>query len=169
MDSNINNASMINFSDTGNFIMLCGIPGSGKTTFARQFVEEHDNWIRIAPDDIRKSVTGDPMNMSRDNEVFSIVYDTIREELEGGSNVIYDATNCNGRYRKNIAKFVASIDNVDLIACFIMSTPLWDCFNNNANRNDDRIVSNEVIENMYTNFRMHAPSIQEGFDIIVQI
>lgn len=34
-------------------IILQGIPGSGKTTYARQFCKDHDNYVRVNRDDIR--------------------------------------------------------------------------------------------------------------------
>lgn len=159
----------INFAESGNFVMLCGIPGSGKTTFARKFVDEHENWIRIAPDDIRKSITGAALNMSRDNEVFSVVYDSIRDELEGGSNVIYDATNCNAKYRRNMLKFVSNIYETQLIVGLVVNTPLRECFDNNSNRTDEQIVPDSVIENMYINLKNHTPSLSDGFDVMAYI
>ena len=149
-----------------NFVMLCGAPGSGKTTYANKVVKDDNSWVRVAPDDIRRLVTGSSMNMSKDKEVFGIVFDTIREELEAGSNVIYDATNCDFHYRKNMIRFVSDIDGVNIIMCLVSTSTIRDCFNNNDNRTDNQKVDDSVIERMYFNLRGHMPSLSEGFDII---
>lgn len=149
-----------------NFVMMCGAPGSGKTTFAKKYVDEYENWTRVAPDDIRRLTTGSAMDMSQDHEVFSIVYDTIRDELEHGANVIYDATNCNAHYRRGMIDFVRKIEQTNMIVCLVARTDIRTCFDRNESREDGCRVPDDVVERMYISLKNRMPSITEGFDVV---
>ena len=49
--------------------MLVGLPGSGKSTIARQLNDIYGTII-VSPDIIRKDLTGDMNDQSRNTEVF---------------------------------------------------------------------------------------------------
>ena len=162
----------------GNFIMLCGAPGSGKSEYAnkliREFIEtEHEfdiaSWAIIAPEKIREELTGAKNNQSRNKEVFDLVHSDIRHALEDGMNVIYDATNTNPKSRRKIMNTVSHSDHDGVSVCLIFKTSLIDCLRKNDERDEDRRVPEEVIERMYTKLKVNPPALFEGFDVIAYV
>ena len=77
-------------------LILCrGIQGSGKTTWARQWVEEDpENRVRINNDDIR-NMLGKYWVTSRENLVSSIKKNMAEEAINRGYNIVVDNMNLN--------------------------------------------------------------------------
>ncbi len=126
--------------------VLIGIPCSGKTTYARKYFKELDVEI-ISTDEIRKNLTGTyRFSTETNNLVFSIAKDRIKEELSSGLNVVFDATNTNKKYRKDIIKIGQKM-NSDIIA-LVFNTPLNTCLARNSLRGNERRVPEEIIIKM---------------------
>lgn len=76
-------------------LILQGIPGAGKTTWAREFIKNKGTeWVIVNRDSIRESL-GDYWVPKRESLVTSIENYTIEISLNKGYNVIVDATNLN--------------------------------------------------------------------------
>ena len=43
--------------------VLCGISGSGKSTYSTQFISTHKNWVRVNRDNIRHGLSGTKANL----------------------------------------------------------------------------------------------------------
>jgi predicted kinase len=83
------------------FIMLVGIPGSGKSTWIK--INSSGIFV-ICPDTIRKNLSGDISSQVDNSLVWSIAkYNTV-EHLKSNENVILDATNVNTTNRRNFMK-----------------------------------------------------------------
>lgn len=80
-------------------LILSGIPASGKSTFAKQFVKENDGWVRINKDDIRR-MFGEYWLPKRESLVESAEYSIAEEAAFFGWNIIVDDTNLNPKYIK---------------------------------------------------------------------
>lgn len=80
-------------------LILSGIPASGKSTFAKQFVKENDGWVRINKDDIRR-MFGEYWLPKRESLVESAEYSIAEEAAFYGWNIIIDDTNLNPKYIK---------------------------------------------------------------------
>ena len=80
-------------------LILSGIPASGKSTFAKQFVKENDGWIRINKDDIRR-MFGEYWLPKRESLVEAAEYSIAKEAIFFGWNIIVDDTNLNPKYIK---------------------------------------------------------------------
>lgn len=141
------------------FIMMVGLVGSGKSTYAKQLAEE-TNAIICSSDAIREELCGDENSQENNEEVFKILHSRIKENLKNGKNVVYDATNINSKRRR---AFLSELRNVPCVKkCVIMATPFDDCCEQNNLRN--RIVPYEVIERMYKNW--NTPYWFEGWNEI---
>lgn len=84
-----------------------GIPGSGKTTWARQWAaEDPGNRLRLNRDDIRLS-----LNLKHgDNEmrVTEVQHATLRSWLKAGIDVVVDDTNLVPKFAKELLKIATS-------------------------------------------------------------
>lgn len=76
-------------------IITKGLPGSGKSTWAKKFVIENPNFVRINRDDIRHML-GPYWIPQREKLVTDIERDSVESALGRGYSVIVDATNLRG-------------------------------------------------------------------------
>jgi predicted kinase len=141
------------------FIMLVGLPGSSKSTWAENHKEEL-NMIIHSSDAIREEF-GDVNDQSKNDLVFKTLHSRIKEDLLNGKNVCYDATNLNRRKRMHF--LCNELRNVPCKkVCVLFATPYEVCLKNNANR--ERKVPEDVIDRMYLNYE--SPWYTDGFNEI---
>ena len=140
-------------------ILLVGIPGSGKTTYATKYISEHKNTIHLSSDLIRKELWGDEATQGDNNEVFSLMQKRAIEALNNGQSVIYDATNIT---RKDRAYIISQCPKFAKIEAHIIWAPIETCIELDAARR--RTVGKEVIDRMLKRFQ--APFYDEGIDEI---
>lgn len=141
------------------FVMMVGLPASGKSTYAKELAEEMRAVI-CSSDAIRKELYGDENSQDNNEEVFKLLHSRIKECLKKGVNVIYDATNINSKRRR---AFLSELRNIPCTKrCVVMTTPFKECCERNDSR--DRVVPYEVIERMYKNW--NTPYWFEGWDEI---
>lgn len=50
--------------------IMCGLPRSGKTTWAKRL--EREGWVRICPDDIRRELHGRPFVKEAESRVWEV-------------------------------------------------------------------------------------------------
>lgn len=85
-------------------IVLRGLPGSGKTTWARQWVaEDPDNRVRVNRDDLRMMFYGKKVDLSQKQEtqISRAERALVREYLNRGLSVVLDAMNLHERGLKD--------------------------------------------------------------------
>ena len=138
------------------FYMNVGMPGSGKSHWAETHKDEL-NAVVHSSDSIREEL-GDVNDQSKNEEVFKILHQRIKDDLRAGKNVVYDATNLNRKRR--IAFLENELKDIPCEKiCILFATPYEICLSNNFAR--DRQVPEEVMERMYKNFE--TPWYSEGF------
>jgi predicted kinase len=140
-------------------IILCGIPGSGKTTYAKDYMERNSNTVHLSSDAIRKELYGDGNIQGNPADVFSLMQKRAVEALNNGHNVLYDATNVT---RKDRAGIIGVCPKFTKIECHIVWAPIEVCIERDSKR--ERTVGKEVIDRMLKRFQ--APYYDEGIDEI---
>ena len=80
--------------------MTVGIQGSGKSTWARNFIAQNPDVVYVNPDTIWTSI-GDITDRSLSSRVYHISRGQVEEALSNGKNVLVDATNTRRKYRKS--------------------------------------------------------------------
>ncbi len=139
------------------FTMLVGVPGSGKSTFAKSLVNE--NTKHFSSDAIREELWGDANCQDNPGEVFALMQKRTLEALRSGYDVIYDATNITRKSRWSIlSQLPAHITK----KCIIVWAPIQVCLERDLAR--ERTVGAAVIDKMLRRFE--APFYDEGFDTI---
>lgn len=143
--------------------ILMGTPGSGKSTWIRNHLDEHTVWI--SRDDVRFSmVAEDEEYFSKEKQVFKEFIRRIDNALENGYDVFADATHLNKASRNKLLRAVNHklALNVDVIW---IKTPLSECIYRNDNRKGTRsFVPRSVIRRMF--YQIEKPEFEEGFDTI---
>lgn len=141
------------------FTMLVGLPGAGKSTYAKE-LSERTGAIICSSDEMRKKLYGDENIQDNPNKVFSKLQKEVVENLKAGNSVIYDATNVSMKNRNGI---MSAIRNIDVFKqAMVIATPIDICIEQDEMR--DRHVGKDVIIKMIKKFQM--PILAEGFDDI---
>lgn len=142
-----------------NLILLVGIPGSGKTTYAEKYIEEHPDTVHLSSDKIREELWGNEATQGDNNEVFSLMQSRAIEALNNGQSVVYDATNVT---RKDRSYIITLCPKFAKIECHIIWAPIETCIERDAAR--ERTVGKAVIDKMLKRFQ--AVWFDEGIDEI---
>lgn len=140
-------------------IMLVGIPGVGKTTYATKYMKENPNTIHLSSDSIRKELWGDEAIQGDNNEIFSLMHDRAVEALNNGQNVIHDATNMTRKDRSYIIELCPKFVQIE---AHVVWAPIETCIERDAAR--ERTVGKAVIDKMLKRFQ--APYYDEGISEI---
>lgn len=140
-------------------VLIVGIPGSGKTTYAEKYIKEHSNTIHISSDRIRAELWGNEAIQGDNNEVFSLMQSRAIDALNNGRSVVYDATNVT---RKDRSYIISLCPKFAKIECHIIWAPIETCIERDSAR--ERTVGKEVIDRMLKRFQ--APYYDEGIDEI---
>lgn len=128
------------------FILLSAIPGSGKSTWANQYVEAHPEAKIVSSDEIRLRNYGRVDDFHHEKEVWQTFLDDIhRYGAEENATVIADSTNITNHYRKYYANEAREFDRKVLV-CF--DIPYAIVLQQNQRREKDRIVPEPVMERM---------------------
>lgn len=140
-----------------NFYMMVGLPGSGKSTYARENIE---GAVICSSDSIREELIGDINSQEKNEEVFRILHKRVKDTLKSGKSVVYDACNISSKRRK---AFLDELKNIDCYkVCYIMATPYDRCRGRNSAR--ERKIPEDVIRRMYTHW--NTPYYFEGWNSI---
>lgn len=145
--------------DRPRLILLVGIPGAGKTTYAKKCISPLEDSIHLSSDLIRAELYGDESIQGDPSEVFSLMQRRALEALNNGQHVIYDATNVT---RKDRACIISQCPKFAKIEAHIVWAPVETCIERDANR--ERTVGKAVIDKMLKRFQ--APYYDEGIDEI---
>ena len=145
------------------FIMMVGLPGSGKSTYAKTLTLDGKPYIIHSSDKLREELYGDAAIQGDNNKLFAELHKRIKEDLRYGENVVYDATNIK---KKNRIAFLREIEDVPCHKdCIVMATEYKACVYNNEHR--ERKVPPEVIRRMFLNYQ--PPHESEGFREIIYV
>ena len=140
------------------FIMLVGLPGSGKSTYAEELKKE--GYHIHSSDAIREELTGDVNTQDKNTEIFSILHSRIKGDLKNRKSCVYDATNMNMKRR---VAFLKELEKINCIKeCVLFLIPIEECKKRNSKRS--RKVPDEVIDKMVKQF--DVPMDYEGWDEI---
>ncbi len=85
--------------DSGDLVVVCGLPGVGKTTVAERVAEHVDARI-LRTDVIRKELFPEPTYAEEETEaVYAELLERARDRVAEGESVVLDATFADERFR----------------------------------------------------------------------
>ena len=138
--------------------IMVGLSGSGKSSIAKQIVEENQNTLIISLDSIHEELTGKVEDQTKNEEVFKIFYNRIRKNLENNTNVIADAINITMRSRRAIIENVKGIECHKIV--YLIPKPFEQCKIDNLNRQHP--IPEGILNEQLRKFQI--PFMEEGFD-----
>jgi predicted kinase len=146
--------------------MLIGIPGSGKSTYLRSI--SSDNVKIVCPDDIRRELTGDISDQSKNGEVWDKAKQDILNNISQGFYTILDATNVDtGRRREMLSMIRSEFPGIDTYARIFDADPEVSKQRIKKDLENEVVRSNvpdEVIDRMYKQYLDTLNNINsEGF------
>lgn len=143
-------------------IMMCGLPGSGKSTYAKDIytIPKIGKPIIHSSDALREEMFGDESTQGDNEKLFNELHRRIKDDLRNGRDVIYDATNIKKKKRIHFLKELSCIECEPI--CVVMAATYETCVENNLKR--EREVPEEVIARMRMNW--NPPHCNEGFSEI---
>lgn len=133
-------------------LILRGVPGCGKSTFAHQWLKEGERRARVNRDDIRMQFFGKEAGVDEDM-VTKIEHMQVDSLLKAGYSVVVDDTNIRFQYISAFVKIAAKHGVPVAVKQF--DVDLATAYARNANRaaSGGRDVPEHVIEKMYKSLK----------------
>ena len=143
-------------------VVMIGISGSGKSTFARGLKTSLGAEV-VSTDDIRLEITGDATDQTRNGEVFGIARKRIDDLLAQGKNAVIDATSLSQKDRR-LWIDIGKKHGAEVLA-YVVNRSVDVAKQQNLKRT--RQVPDWVIDKQKSKFQL--PTSAEGFDKIVNV
>ena len=129
-----------------------GLPGSGKSTWAKSEVEKSNcSIVRVNKDDLRAMLHAGKYSKGNENMVLEIRNDIILTALREGKHVIVDDTNFEPKHKEEItmlvAAFCAAHDMQIKVVEKVFDVPVEECIARDLKRQNS--VGEKVIRSMY--------------------
>jgi protein phosphatase len=139
-------------------ILLIGVSGSGKSTFAQKHFKSTEV---ISSDYCRALVSDDPNNQLATNDAFDLLAYIASKRLAAGKLTVIDATNVQPDSRKNLLNLAKNFHCIPV--AIVINTPEQICIERNKKR-DDRRFGDHVIKQQSSQLKRSLQYLKkEGF------
>lgn len=128
-------------------LILSGLSGSGKSTFARQFCAQHPNWLRVNRDDLRRSLL--PVSLPHywqtwpdreKNRLETLVSELQRtavlDGLARGWHVLIDNTNLKLSYLNEYRQMLTDRFDAVEVSYQLIDVSVAECIRRDSHRDD---------------------------------
>ena len=149
-------------------IILSAMPGSGKSTWAKKYQEEHPHTLIVSSDQIRYELTGTTQDFSKQAEVWDLFSLRIHEYAKKYDDVtvILDALNDLNVLRE---KYVKENPEYDKYVLVLFPRTIEQINFYNKQRNDDAIVPDDQLEMLINKWEEPSQEIIDLFDEIHEV
>ena len=149
------------------FMLLSAIPGSGKSTWARKYAEEHPNTKIVSSDGLREELGGDIHNFSHEKEVWRLFMERIHEYgKQEDVTVIADATMISNAFRK---MYVVNTPEFDRHILVYFDIPYEICAFQNKLRTSSAVVPDYAMERMHREFEKPNEEVLSLYDEVITV
>ena len=129
-------------------ILLKGLPASGKSTWAKDFVEHHVEYVRVNKDDLREMLNIRKFSKRGEKAVLRLEREIGIEALSLGKSLIVDDTNFHPKHGQFWAEIASIMDFKYSEITF--DTSLEECIERDSKR--VKSVGKHVIIGMYKKY-----------------
>lgn len=114
-------------------IILRGLPGSGKTTWAQRYLADHPEAIRVNRDDLRAMLHGDRRwSMGDEATTIAARNAVITAALRAQRTVVVDDTNLSAWHRQELGALAER--HGACVRLVVLDTPIAECIRRDALR-----------------------------------
>ena len=135
-------------SDKPKLYMMCGVPGSGKTTYAKKFAEEN-GLMYICPDNFYALYNGDECRHYHEFEIWMALFRALHMAEEDKRDCVFDTNAPTFTDRSQIIDWFPSFEHH--LVC--IQAPKELCLRNNVSRR--RVIPQREMDRMLAQF--HEP------------
>lgn len=135
--------------------LMEGLPGSGKSTKAKEMLADNIKLVKLSMDDLRYNLYGIKKGHHRRQKSFmtektvkSLERSLARTYLEAGISVIIDDTNLTYRRHRSFISLAKTCD-AHFVIVSLADVPLETCLKRNAERDEEDRVPAGVIQEMH--------------------
>ena len=149
-------------------IMLSAMPGSGKSTWAKKYQEEHPHTLIVSSDEIRFELTGATQDFSKQKEVWELFSFRIHEYAKKYDDVtvILDALTDLNRLREMYVKENPEYDRYELV---LFPRTLEQIRFYNKQRKETSIVPEEQLEVLMKKWEEPTEEIKKLFNRVEEV
>ena len=149
-------------------IILSARPGSGKSTWAKKYQDEHPHTLIVSSDQIRFELTGQAKDFSKQKEVWVLFSLRIHEYAKAYDDVtvILDALNDLNFLRE---KYVYENPEFDKYVLVLFPRTIEQINYYNKQRSEDAIVPDKELEMLINKWEEPSEEILKLFDEIHEV
>lgn len=134
-------------------IIMVGIPGSGKSSYAKKLLEANPSWEYVSRDEVRyEFVTDQAHYYDHENDVYREFCNRIDKFLLQEKTVIADATHLTKGSREKLIQSLKVIP--DEVYAVVMKTPFEICMQRNSARQGITRVPDKSMYSMKSRYRV---------------
>lgn len=131
-------------------VMTKGLPGSGKSTWAKEQLKRNGNWKRVNKDELRAMLDDGHWSGSNEKFVVAIRDAIIIEALQKGISIISDDTNLDPKHEERFRYLARTYGASLVIEDRFLQVPLEECIKRDLGRLNS--VGAKVIRDMYDKY-----------------
>ena len=146
-----------------NAYILIGAPGSGKSTWGKQFVADNPDVVRLCPDEFRAKFGTGESDQTVSAKAFAATREGMDTALVAGKDVLIDATNMHHKGRKDFLAIAKSHNANKIAVVFEATRETLIERNKKRGLEGGRVVPTDVIVSFLN--RYQPPTLEE-FDEI---
>lgn len=147
--------------------VLIGLPGAGKSTWARQNADRL-HAVVIGSDEVRREFQANGQNPLNGDQVFAEVERRARALLQTDQSVMLDATHYQRRYRTYAIDLARQL-SVPCVALWF-DAPLTDALRRNEWRTGDRFGEQRMTDDFIRDIAAHLdPPGKDEFDEVIEV
>ena len=149
-------------------IVLSAMPGSGKSTWANKYKEEHPHTLIVSSDQIRFELTGTMQDFSKQKEVWELFSLRIHEyaKMYDDVTVILDALNDLNSLREKYVKENPEFDRYELV---LFPRTLEQIRFYNKQRKECSVVPDDQLEMLVNKFEQPSLEVIKLFNKIHEV
>lgn len=145
-------------------ILTIGLPGSGKSTWAKEYCEKNTDWVRVNRDDLRR-MRGKYWLPKDEDMITDMERMCVAQALYNKKNVILDATNLNPKHINSLKNWFKSDSlEIEFIEKRFDVSP-EECIKRDAKRGNES-VGEQVIWDMYYKYIAPPPMYVEDWQLL---